>query len=319
MSSVPLWKFLQSAGIERGIISQLSKQKVFTIHSRASGSISFPDSDDVLISAGDTIWMDVFGSRAGIVALSEGSRGNLLPSLMETSPLVKNGKISSLEDLAVFLCHQYSKRLEMAKQYNAQRRRLIIRRFTVIGSIIGIYCLLFIYPGPQWRRESLLREKEAEIARQQKEAADRISRDQKAAADRISRAQKEAADKINRAQKEAEQAKRNAAIESDRAAQERERAAEAAARKAESDQRWEAADRAVAEENEVKAMRRRLGNVDDTILWAYLYCSKMESTNDMSKSIDFASIGAFGAWGIRGYKLQVGSERAAQICPQHIS
>jgi hypothetical protein len=97
----------------------------------------------------------------------------------------------------------------------------------------------------------------------------------------------------------------------------RERATEAA-RKAESDQRWKAAERAVAEENEVKAMKRRLGNVDDTVLWAYLYCSKMDSTNDMRESVDFASIGAFGAWGIREYNLQVGSERAAQICPQHI-
>jgi hypothetical protein len=122
--------------------------------------------------------------------------------------------------------------------------------------------------------------------------------------------------RTKRAAEKDEQERNKVALRAER--ESRERAVEAT-RQAESDQRWEAADRAVAEENEVKAMRRRLGNVDDTILWAYLYCSKMESTNDMSKSIDFASIGAFGAWGIRGYKLQVGSERAAQICPQHIS
>jgi hypothetical protein len=115
--------------------------------------------------------------------------------------------------------------------------------------------------------------------------------------------------------KRAAEQERNEASRAERESKER---ATEAAQKAESDQRWKAAEGAVAEENEVKAMKKRLGNVDDTVLWAYLYCSKMDSTNDIRQSIDFASIGAFGAWNIREYNLQVGSERAAQICPQHI-
>ena len=119
----------------------------------------------------------------------------------------------------------------------------------------------------------------------------------------------------DRARREEEERK-NASLRAEKEA--RDRAVEAV-KKAESDQRWRDAEIAVEENNQIKAMKARLGNVDDTVLWAYLYCSKMESTNDIKKSVTYASLGAFGAWGIREYKLQVGGERAAQLCPQYTS
>lgn len=124
------------------------------------------------------------------------------------------------------------------------------------------------------------------------------------------------AERMRREEKE----RANAAL---RAEQEsRERAAEEA-REAEMERVWQNAEagveQAIKEKNQVRAMKLRLGNADSTILWAHLFCLKMDETNDARRSIDFASIGAFGVFGIREYKLTVASEHAVQICPQHIN
>jgi hypothetical protein len=166
MESTPLWKLMQEAGILHSIISDFSKKKRYTIRRIHDGAISIPNDDTVLLRPGDIVSLDIDGSRVDI----EFCQNKNLPQLLTSSPLVKAGRVKTLEEFASLVNNLYSRRSEIRKARKVNRTSRNEKVRPILISIGFIYALFRftdgVYPGPQWRIEARERERVARLEAQ---------------------------------------------------------------------------------------------------------------------------------------------------------